>query len=524
MRSSDFSILAPAALALAACEGGPLASAPGPDTFVDDGGRTVVITDGGVLVPQSDADPAPMIPIGGSGGGSGAACALTIDQIAIYQGVKIPLVLDGQEVPSFNADVVQRRPARVRAFVKLAGPGGAAKARLTITSATGSQTFDDERTISRDTVDPVPNTGFNFDLPANALTANARYSVDIVEPAACAGKARFPATGDAALRPRQTGTLKVTLVPIRYQADGSGRLPDTSDEQLAKYRELLWSLFPVEAVELTVRAPVNSNVRLASFSSWDNLLEAVRALRAQDGPPANVYYYGLVSPATTFNEYCQGDCIAGISYQPDAGSAFLRAGVGIGFGDGIRAADAMAHELGHQHGRGHAPCGTDQGVDSDFPYEGGGVGAWGYDVTNGSFYSPDGRRDLMSYCAPRWISDWTYARLVSRSALINPPATALAVAEPTRTWRTVLLDAEGRTRWSLPATLAGTPPGRRVDARVVDPVTGTTRAIAAYRTEIPHTGSAVLFVPDGSGRLRVEIPGAASLAYDAPLALSPFGR
>jgi hypothetical protein len=41
-------------------------------------------------------------------------------------------------------------------------------------------------------------------------------------------------------------------VPFRYDADGSQRLPDTSQAQLERYRDAIYGIFPVSSVEITV--------------------------------------------------------------------------------------------------------------------------------------------------------------------------------------------------------------------------------------------------------------------------------
>ena len=84
------------------------------------------------------------------------------------------------------------------------------------------------------------------------------------------------------------------------------------------------------------------------------------------------------------------------------------------------------HEIGHNLGRSHAPCGGAGGPDPNYPYGGASIGQYGTDIqgNNVAFYSPTSHVDMMSYCAPEWISDYTYEALYNdqRNYGFAPPA------------------------------------------------------------------------------------------------------
>jgi hypothetical protein len=77
----------------------------------------------------------------------------------------------------------------------------------------------------------------------------------------------------------------------------------------------------------------------------------------------------------------------------------------------------MAHEIGHTHGRKHAPCGT-VGPDGNYPYPGGTIGVMGFDRRTGAFIDP-ASSDILGFCGNQWISDYTYDGLLERVALVN---------------------------------------------------------------------------------------------------------
>ena len=56
---------------------------------------------------------------------------------------------------------------------------------------------------------------------------------------------------------------------------------------------------------------------------------------------------------------------------------------------------------------GERTCGGVAGADPSFPYAGGTIGVFGYDLSNSVLRLPSSV-DLMGYCSNPWISDYTY--------------------------------------------------------------------------------------------------------------------
>ena len=76
----------------------------------------------------------------------------------------------------------------------------------------------------------------------------------------------------------------------------------------------------------------------------------------------------------------------------------------------------IAHELGHNLGLYHAPCGAAGGADPLFPDHNAGIGSWGYDHANDRLISPYAPA-LMSYCRGGWIGGYHFSNaLRHRSA------------------------------------------------------------------------------------------------------------
>lgn len=87
----------------------------------------------------------------------------------------------------------------------------------------------------------------------------------------------------------------------------------------------------------------------------------------------------------------------------------------------------MAHELGHQLGLAHSPCGpvgTTNAAPAYEPYDqrnvpSGSIGEYGLNINNGQIFNPAATFDNMSYCPPTWISIFVYNSLINPAGL-NP--------------------------------------------------------------------------------------------------------
>jgi len=106
-----------------------------------------------------------------------------------------------------------------------------------------------------------------------------------------------------------------------------------------------------------------------------------------------------------------------------AGFGALPGHVAIGWDRRPSGSIIMAHELGHNFGLAHAPCGTTEGVDPGYPYPGGSIGFGGVDLVNLFPYGA-GTPDIMGYCGDPWISDYSYQFIFNNVAL--GPATRTA--------------------------------------------------------------------------------------------------
>ena len=193
------------------------------------------------------------------------------------------------------------------------------------------------------------------------------------------------------------------------------------------------AMYPVREVNLSVRS---DSLRTALIGNrgegWNALLTAVADLRTADNAENNSYYYGVFNPAESFGTFCAGGCVAGLGFVSPEMNSWSRASVGLGF-SGEQLAEVFAHEIGHNHGRTHSPCGGPANPDPNFPDDNGSIGSWGINIFDGTLHKPSHARDFMSYCNPAWVSKYTYEALAKRAKLLNNVNMACTKRSPART-------------------------------------------------------------------------------------------
>lgn len=452
---------------------------------------------------------------------------IKIREVSVYQGVKVPIVKDMIAVQDRNADLVQNREAMLRVFVE---PGQSFQsrelsARLTLQTGTDApKRFEQAITVSAASSEKDGKSTFNLALPKDAFQEGTQYSLELRETSKCTplmgtpAGARFPETGLSPVGARLTGPVKVMLVPVRYDADGSGRLPDLSDKQLMQMTDKLYSMYPTSEVVISKHEPVGT-----TRTDIGDMLDQMRELRDSDGPPSDLAYYGMVRQAETFRDYCQGSCTTGIAgFGSQNGTS--TAGMGIGYIDA--AAGTFVHELGHIYRRPHAPCGGAAGPDDEYPYAEGALGSWGYDLKTKELFDPGTHVDFMSYCSPEWISDYNYQLILERIVVVNQRAGMQVLPPPglPQVFRTLLVSATGQARWGLELRPRSQPPGDPVTVEVLDAQGGVLTQAVAYH-ELVADGDHAYFVPAAhTGWHSVRVPGAAPMAYSGTTANQPFTR
>lgn len=220
---------------------------------------------------------------------------------------------------------------------------------------------------------------------------------------------RIPAAGRQAIDVRAVPALHLTYVPVVRPARESGEFLRrveglTEDDSLfAGARQWL----PAADLTVAVHEAVYTSARTST-----ELLAEIDAIRVMEGGTG--YYMGGI-PRYLAEELK----LAGRGMLPGRASFSL-----------VRST-TVAHELGHNMGLRHAPCGGAAGPDSAFPTRDGTIGVWGFNSSDSSLVDP-GTSDLMSYCGPKWISDFSFTKAFDHR-LREEGETAAASANAART-------------------------------------------------------------------------------------------
>jgi reprolysin-like metallo-peptidase family M12B len=224
----------------------------------------------------------------------------------------------------------------------------------------------------------------------------------------------YPSVGPLSLSVRTVPALNVTFIPILQKGIPVGRrvAGNVTDANKASFLTTTQQMHPIPAYNAAVHAAYTTSTTdtlqdLNGNNAWGTLLGEIEALRVAES--SQRYYYGVAKVS-----YTSG--VAGIAY---VSTPQMPANAAMGWDYLPTGAIVAAHELGHNWGRNHAPCGGPSGIDQAYPQPDGSTGGYGLDVSTGAL-KPPSYSDIMGYCDPKWISDYTYSAVLNYLNPIGP--------------------------------------------------------------------------------------------------------
>jgi hypothetical protein len=316
-----------------------------------------------------------------------------------------------------NSTLMEKRAMFVRVHVKPAGAFTPRRLRavLTLSYSDGtSRAFEDAKLISGASTTEKLESSFNFLVPADAVRPGAQVMAAVYEPdgapaAMTATPPRFPPTGTADLA-IAAGPMTMDVV-LMLMKGPSGPLDDSAPRR-RKLESYLADVYPVQKMTIRWRAPQTIDQVIDSATAF-KLIGAAR--RADDAPPGS-YYHMIIAVEDSVDKYLGLGRIAGPAPSDGANRIAMTM---VRNHQVDHEWDTVSHEMGHNLGRQHAPGCNVTDFDKGFPYADTGVGVDGYSIPEMAFKSRLKWKDVMGYCYPTWISDYTWNAFAARVRIIS---------------------------------------------------------------------------------------------------------
>ncbi len=346
---------------------------------------------------------------------------LTISSLEVSQSI---------QTTGNTVDLVANRSTVVRVFAQTIQGDEPTGVTVSLSAARGGTALGTV-TVGPQTVPAAPirsdyNSTFNVILPNAWLSGSVVLDVQVDSADVVAESDESNNTTSMTLNFNQTPSLTVKIVPINYTHQGAtnpGYYPGDAVDHISDW---IMRAYPVSAVTISYRNPYAFTGNLDNGSEWSRLLNEITSLKSSDGASASQIYYAFV-PIQNGSQQWFYSGIAGIGWV-----GYKRVSVGLDLGAGDSTGTLAGHEIGHNLGRYHAPCGVSN-PDPNYPYANASINDYGLDIVSPSvtLLSPGTYKDMMSYCGPAWVSDYTYnalyADLQSYSVVAAPAANSMFV-------------------------------------------------------------------------------------------------
>jgi len=424
---------------------------------------------------------------------------LSIKELEITQSV---------QTPRNSVPLVAGRPTIVRVYVQTDGGVPSEDITVALTGTRGG------KALAPVVAGPLPvalaasradyGSSFNALLPSDWLSGEVSMTIHVDSGNGVDEIDEANNSTAAQLKFNSVPPLDLVIVPVQYNDTPSGRTyPAPTEDTVSDW---IMRAYPLSKVNVAIHAPVSFTGDLKSSSQWadtdanpnNDLLGLITYLKQTENPSGSEVYYGLVSAGTRANTWLptSGGFILGIGWIG------LRASTGLevsAFPELPTTSEVAAHEIGHNLGRKHAPCapsGPPAGIDPSYPAADASIVQFGLDVGAGELYSPSVAKDMMSYCEPRWVSDYTYTGLYQsqRATLL-----AAGAAAPPALLIRAGFDASGAASLAPIYALSGVPAALAASDYHVDFVDTSGQVVASQLVAVSEIEEPIIYTL-GQGR------------------------
>ncbi|HEY9095691.1 MAG TPA: M66 family metalloprotease [Hydrogenophaga sp.] len=224
------------------------------------------------------------------------------------------------------------------------------------------------------------------------------------------------------LAPRVGASNAITLMAIPIQIGSTlATVPAASSDYLRARMPMASVTAPTRATMVSTRVTTVPTTSQGWLNAMYDLLDEITDIRVSEYAQGNVFYYGFF-PKRSYGYMGLGY----VGYPAAVGADWAYQDLGL---------QTFVHELGHNTGLPHAPCGGPANPDPNYPYANAALGAgnrfiWGYNATTKTFVdaTDSALHDTMSYCNGDTFSDYNYRKIQTNLT----PADANALGQSKR--------------------------------------------------------------------------------------------